>query len=1046
MIFKTVFRTIKKSLGRYIAILAIVALGVGFFAGLRVTERSIIKAADSYYSDYDLYDFYLISTLGFTDEDVKAFSSLDGVETAAGSVSVDFLADNGDDETESVLYAHNITENVNGMELLSGRMPEAADECVIDADYADIAIGDTIVVSEDNDEDTLDYFNYTEYTVVGTVNAVIYSYYDRGSTSLGNGQVAGFSYLLPEGMNYEAYTELYLTIPSDGEIYSDEYEADVDAMRDEVDALLSTRADVRYQTLYDDAESEILEAQEELDEKRQELADAQAEIDDGWETYNTESAEVYATLADSKAQLDAARTELNDGYTALAEAKETWEAAKVETEAQLAATEQTLTEGEASYAENLAAYEEAVAQVEMMAAAGMDTSAMEATLAESKAALDAARAELDAGAVALAEAKSQWEQTAAETEAQLSSTEQTLAAGEAEYAAGLAEYNEGVATAEAELAEAKQKLIDGQAEIDDALPQLEDAQAEIDDAYAELDSSLSPATLYLLDRESNMGYASLDNDVSIVSGVAKVFPVFFFLVAALVCITTMTRMVSEQRTENGVRKALGCSNAMIIAPYLIYAGSATTIGCVVGFFIGSRLLPLVLWQLYKILYAISYFAAFVVDVPLLLGCLAAYLIGTLGITALVCRSDLKESAAQLIRPKSPAAGKRIFLERIDFIWKRLKFLHKVTVRNIARYKQRMVMMIVGIGGCTALLIAGIGVRDSNQPNISRQYNEITLYDASVSFLKTPDESQRAEFSEAATEVAEESTFLYTDTVTVDTVGGNRQDSVNMVVYEEEPYNYIDLHHNGEAVEFPQTGEAVINYRLASENDIKIGDTITLTDDENTAFTVTVSGIFDNYINDYIYLSADTYTTLTGLDIDCNVAYLNFTDGTDIHTASALLLGTDNVSAVSLSEDLKEQGVKMLDRVNYVVLIILVCAGALSFIVLYNLTNITITERSREIATLNVLGFFQKEQNSYVFRENILLTGISAICGIPMGIALLYYVMSQIKISTIYFGWRLAWSSLVLSIVLTFVFTLIVDAILTIKIKKVNMAEAMKAIE
>ena len=711
--------------------------------------------------------------------------------------------------------------------------------------------------------------------------------------------------LLPEGFSTEYYTEIFLTIPDAGEIYSDAYEDAVEEMRGPVEALLEERAELRYQKIYGDAQAEIDDAQTELDEKKRELADAQAETDA------------------AQAELDGKKQEL---------------------------------------------------------------AAMQAMLAGDPAMLESAQAEID--------------------------------------------------SAQKELDDARVEIADGQAEIDNAQKELDDARAELDD--------IEPATVYTLDRGSNLGYASLKNDTAIVSGVAKVFPLFFFLVAALVCITTMTRMVSEKRTENGVLKALGYGSGTIAGQYLFYAGSASVVGCVIGFLLGSRYLPMALWQVYRIMYSIQRPITFVLDWKLFFLCTALYLLCALGATWLVCRRDLRESSAQLIRPKAPTPGKRIFLERIGFLWKHIKFLHKVSIRNILRYKKRMFMMIVGIGGCTALLLTGFGIRDTIQPVVDRQYNEIEYFDASVSFVDAADETVQEKFIEQTAGVAGDIAFLHTQNVDAATENGNK--AINLVVFTGELTDFVSLHDGKTAIDFPEEGEAVVNYRFASENDLSVGDTVELVGDDYKSLTVTVSGIFDNYIYDYIYVSADTCAAQWGQAPECTTAYVNFAEGQETNAAGAVLLGADHVSHVTLTADMRTRVGSMLESLDYIVLIVLVCAGALAFIVLYNLTNITITERTREIATLKVLGFYQREQNSYVFRENIVLTGISALCGIPMGIALLRYVMAQIKISTIYFGCRLAWGSYLLAVLITFAFTFIVDLALTSKTRRINMAEAMKAIE
>ncbi|MDD6800370.1 MAG: FtsX-like permease family protein [Firmicutes bacterium] len=960
MLLRSTFRTIRKSLGRYLAILSIIALGVGFFAGLRISEESMIKTADSYVKELGLFDFRLISTLGFTEDDVIAFKALDGIKTAEGSLSTDFIYKN-DSGADVVLHAHTLLEEINGVDIINGREPTSPDECILDAKYANNEdIGKKIRLSDSNPEEVSEKFSYKEYTVVGLCNASYYLNFERGTSSLGGGSVSGFVYLMPEGVNSDYYSELFIGLDCDSEIYSEEYNNIIESYRENIEALLNDRADIRFNKIYSDAKAPIDDAQNELEQKKKELEDAKELLKNGIEKHETERAETEKQLNDAQSILSRTRSELDASWRALNEAK-----------------------SDPSYL------------------------------------IPAVKEQLDA------------------VEAKLNS-------GEAEYSKSLADYNEALTQAQNAFIEAENDIEKTKAEISDAELKIAEAQEDIDDAKNSL-GELKPANVFVLDRTSNVGYASFENDTAIVSGIAKVFPLFFFLVAALVCTTTMTRMVSEQRTENGVLKALGYGGGAIICQYFIYAGSASAAGCVIGFLIGSKFMPMALWQVYHIMYSIGRPVAFVLDWKLFFICTALYLICSLGATWLVCVRDLNESAAQLMRPKAPAAGKRVLLERIGFIWRHVRFLHKVSIRNILRYKKRMVMMIFGIGGCTALLLTGFGIRDTIKPVADNQFTKIDFYDASVSFIDPVDDDGKSKFLDTISELSSRVAFLHTEKSDA-MLSDGKSKQINAVIFSEPLNDYVSLHRDEDPVQFPGEGEAVINYRFATENGIALNDILSLKCSDGDIIEVRISGIFDNYIYDYIYLSESTFVSQTGHTSDCNTAYILFNDGIDHHEAGAVILGADNVSNAQLSKDMRSRVESMLDSLDYIVLIVLVCAGALSFIVLYNLTNITITERTREIATLKVLGFYQSEQNSYVFRENIVLTGISALFGIPMGYALLRYVMSQIKISTMYFGCSLALLSYVYAVAITFLFTIIVDLALTFKTKKINMAEALKAIE
>ena len=1131
----SVLRLIKGTLARYLAIFAIIALGVGFFAGLRVSYDAMLKTAGDYLQETKLYDFRLISTLGFEAEDVAAFAALDGVETAIGSVQQDFLCESGGGDI--VLRAHLLTEEMNRADLVAGRLPAAGNECLLDAVYfGKESLGKVLTLSGENTEAVFDVFAYDAYTVVGLVHMPYYANFERGTTALGRGTLSGFICLPAEGFDTDYYTEIYLSLGDCGALYTDAYTSALDRMEPAVSALLEARAAQRYDTLEGDALAQI--------------ADAQAELDEGRETYRAERADAERELDDALADLTAARTELDDGWSRLADGKDELRRQKAEADTRFVKALRELDEGqtaleegtaelvsrreaaERSFADAQTELEEAARQIaggaaqleqcrglysagealtlginsalgrqygapgELAAALsagddpllsaaadsalanyGMTAASFCAawaqaeaqlgaplsaeTLAALSAGLDAARADYDEGAAQLEAAKAEAEASFAEAETRLADAEAQLKAGRAEFSRSqIAAYN-AIADAERELADAEQTLTDGEADYAEGLREYTDARAEADRSFAEAEETLAdgqrelddardqldelekPST-WVLDRSANIGCSTLENDMGIVRGVSRVFPLFFFLVAALVCVTTMTRMVDEQRTQNGVLKALGYGSASIIGQYLFYAGSASVLGCVAGFLLGSRLMPMALWQVYQIMYSIDRPVAFVLDWKLFAACSALFLLCSMGATWLVCRRDLHESAAELIRPRAPASGHRILLERVTFLWKRMKFLHKVSIRNILRYKKRMVMMIVGVGGCTALLLTGFGIRDSIQHIVDYQYDEIEIYDCSVSFKNALNASEMEEFRAVHADALQSSVFLHVSAM--DLTAGGKTLSVSAVVFEEAMDGFIDLHRGDEPLAWPGPGETVINRRLAIDCGLGVGDTITLRDPEFREVTLTVSGIFDNYLYDYAFIHADTFRAQWGAAPEIKTAYLDLAEDADHHAVAASILGGRNVTAVSVLNDMRERIGKILFNMNYIVLIVLVCAGALAFIVLYNLTNISINERRREIATLKVLGFYPSESTAYVFRENLILTFLSALVGLPMGYALLWYVMSQIKISSFYFGCRAAFSSYVLSVALTVVFALAVAFLLHFKLEKIDMADSLKAIE
>ena len=510
--------------------------------------------------------------------------------------------------------------------------------------------------------------------------------------------------------------------------------------------------------------------------------------------------------------------------------------------------------------------------------------------------------------------------------------------------------------------------------------------------------------------------------------------------------TTMARMVEEQRTQIGVLKALGYGKGRIMGKYLFYSGSAALIGCLIGFFMGSWLFPTVIWSAYGIMYQLGDFVI-LLDWRLGAVSLAVSILCSMGTTFATCRYELTEVAAQLMRPKAPKSGKRIFLERLPFLWNHLSFLVKVSARNIFRYKQRFFMMVFGIGGCTALLLTGFGIKDSISSIIDDQYGEIQLNDLSVTFSDPYAQKDRTEYEKIMEQTAEEYAVSFEESA--DLICNGLSESVTLVVPEktEKMGAYLDLHtEEGEPVAWPSGGEAVLTAKLAEKCGLRPGDEAVLRDEDGVSLTVTVSGISENYIYNYAYLSPETWKEQTGQDPEYQTAYVNVKEGQDIHEASAAIMNCDGVASVTAYEDMRTRFGSMMESLDYVVLVIIVCAGALAFIVLYNLTNINITERLREIATIKVLGFYRNEPAGYVFRENLILTGLGALAGLVMGKYLHSFVMAQIDIDMITFDVHIAPLSVLYSIVLTFVFAVFVCGVMNRKLDAINMAESMKSIE
>lgn len=1063
MMKRNTFREIKKSFGRYFAILAIVALGVAFFSGLKITQSVMVHSADVYLKDLQFYDYRLVSTLGFTEENVEALAEKEDVRAAEGAISAEVLYKDAG-ENERVIKMHSITEKVNKLKLVAGEMPQSADECVVDsALFSEDAIGSKLVLSENNTADDLDKFAYKEYTITGLVQSPCYIQFERGNTSIGNGRISGFAYILKDGFAVDYDTEIYIKFDEDYDIYSDEYDSYMDAKEADWEAYTKEQADIRYEKIVKDAQDELDEKKEELEEKRaeaevelesakQQLTDGETEISDGKNQIASAKTELSAkaselqsgkdALSSKAAELESASQQISGQESALAAKKAEYEQglnAYLAAKQQVTDQRNSLEAAKAQLTENTPGYEEMLAQIE----AGLtEVAGAEAELNAKNAELEAAAGQLSSAESQLAAAKQQIEDgknALAAAEAELMDGENQLAAAKEQ----IEEKEDQLEAAETELADGLLQYQENQSEFDE---QMQDADDQIADAQSKIDEIEKPET-YVLDRNTNVGYVCLKNDSGVVKGIANVFPVFFFLVAALICMTTMNRMVEEQRTQIGVLKALGFSEGKIMGKYLFYSGSAAISGTLIGYVLGIHFFPLVIITAYGIVYKMGGIY-YVSDLPLALVSLTVAVFCSVGTTWLSCHKELKEVAADLMRPKAPKAGKRVFLEHVPFIWKRLKFLQKVSVRNIVRYKKRFFMMVIGISGCTALLVMGFGVRDSVVAVADQQYEEIQLYDIGVTLKagKMPGEADLKSLDSALEK--ENAAGMYAMEKTIDLVTDKGTKSIHMVAVEnpDEVGDFISLHtKKQEPIAYPKEGEAVLSNKVAETYAVKKGDTILLRDSDNNEMHLKVTGICENHIYNYVYIAPESYEKQIG-DVVFKNVYVRLPDASDIHEVSAVLMKADGVTAVTVNSDMLSRISQMMSCMNYIVIIIIICAGALAFIVLYNLNNINITERVREIATIKVLGFYPKETASYVFRENMVLTAIGCGLGLILGKWFHRFVMGEIQIDMVSFNVQINAVSYLFSVLLTMGFAWIVNCMMTGKLERINMAESLKSID
>ena len=716
---------------------------------------------------------------------------------------------------------------------------------------------------------------------------------------------------------------------------------------------------------------------------------------------------------------------------------------------QLAQANWQLTEAKREYEEQKKEVDDAFAEAD-------------AQLADAKAQLDDAKQQLDDGWQEILDG----EQELADAKAEIEENEQKLLDAKTEIEEGWQELLDGeaeIADGEQQIAENEQKLIDGRADLEEGRQELDDGWQEYEDGKQEAEqeladgwqeimdgrdelASLERPEWYVLGRGTNVGYASFEGDCDRMESLSTVFPTMFFLVAALVALTTMTRMVDEERGVIGAYKALGYGRLRIASKYLIYAAVPSVLGSLFGIVLGNQTLPRICWSAYLMMYRGP--DLLVVHQPVFntIGCVASAAC-TLGATAFACRSELRETPASLLQPKAPKAGKRIFLEYIRPLWKRLRFTQKVTCRNLFLYKRRLFMTIVGIAGATGLLLTGFGIKDSVSGIVEKQYSEIYLYDTIVSLKDN-------EVSDGAREILDGDSFDGWMTVmkkSTDLMAGDASYSGYVLVPEnaEDLAAYINLRDRktGESDEFTE-GSVLVTEKLAGLLGVDVGGTITIENESGRRVDFTVTGIVENYVYHYLYISPELYESemnepFEPSEID---AVCVETDGEAREAIAAQLQEQEGVATAGFTEDTRASFDDLVESLNSIILVIIFCAGALAFVVLYNLTNINVTERQRELATIKVLGFRDGEVAGYIYRETSLLTILGCAVGLAFGVLMHSFVIQTVEVDMVMFGRTVEPLSFVYSALLTLLFAVIVDLVMYPKLKKIDMVESLKSVD
>lgn len=911
------FRTVWRSFGRFLAILAIIALGAGFFSGLKTAKPAMVATADKYLGEQNAFDLQLISTLGFETSDVEKLADSADFSQVQGLTTQDILGKLSGEHSDATYAARSMPNDISKIKIEAGRTARAADECVADsAVMGDSVIGKKITWSSSNTDASLSAMSKDSCTITGVASSPDYLNIERGASDIGDGKTYAFLYLPTDAFTSDVYSQVQATVDSHGEAFSTEYKKSVNQHLETAKNTVKTISEEREQRLISDARDAIRDAA------------IQKAVETATNTVDQQFAQQSTALA-------------------------------------------ALPQGQAR--------QQATAQFDQQKQQALEQ------------ATSAARNE------AISSVDSQSDEEIADT-------------------------------------------------------------AGID----------SPKT-YVLTRSSNLGLASFENDTGVIEGIALVFPIFFIFVAAMVCLTTVTKMIDEERGQIGLLKALGYHTGAIAAKYLGYSGAASFLGCVAGITFGTFIFPLAIWSGYGIIYKFAPIT-FVFDYVPAIAITLGYLAIMAAVTWTVCWRELRSQPAQLLRPEAPKPGKKIFLEHIGILWNHLSFLHKVSLRNVFRFKKRLFMILAGVAGCTALIVACFGIRDSTSAIPQYQYGQVNLYSASVQLQKptdaettNSDSSALSEQEDATTckdflqrydDVIASSGFVYENTADMDITTADGQSttkSVSVIAAEPDSIesggisDVVRLHDGETPLDPPARGKILISKGIAHNTGQGIGDKVTLRTMDGGHVDLTISGIFDNYIALPVYINLEDAQKMWS-DASARTVLVRFDTGTDEEKVYEQMESDKDIQFTTPVSDDKDQLYTMMRALDAIVALIILSAGALALIVLLNLTGINITERIREIATIKVLGFYQRETASYVFRENILLTSLGIILGLPLGKLFHMFIMSQVKVDAMYMVPDIAWQSYVYSALLTFAFLGVTFLVMYRRIAKIDMAGALKSPE
>lgn len=1058
--FKDSKKMFKNNLVRFISIVLIIMLGTAFFIGMNSVSPAMEQVALKYIKEQNISDISLASSLGYKEEDIEKFRQNEHVTEVKGEYTYDALTSFGEKDIVVRFSGINDDSEINKNDISEGRNVENDNECLISSrlnTMYDYEIGDKIKVYRKDDTNLEDYLKYTEFEIVGITRNPIYLSKFYGNTTLLTGELNGYIMIKEEAFNLEEYTTVNIKLDIDEDInkFSDEYKEKNSEILKEIEEINNNISTEKYNEVYEEYDKKINEAEEAIKKVEQAIDGMQLNITNSQLQINQEIVNISANIATYynsnnlyEKNLERANS-ISNSYASLDELKnkkESLDDACSELKYKTINLKSELEELENKIDKNL--YDIYALNNEELKFVNLnkENNKLYYEYNQKNSEYESISKEYEAKTQELEETNKSIE----DTNAQIDNLQNELYSafnGQTDLIYGVENQNlilqaEGIKQGIEDLNQAKNGLEEQNAEekIQNAKKLLNDKKDELN--KFKVVSEETP--LY-----ENSGFKSLKEDLKKIAIMGKIFPVMFFVIAALVTITTITRMIEEDRKNIGTLKALGYSKKTIISRYIIYSMLAGVLGTVLGTAIGTTLIVEILFISYSSLYDLPNLV-FNINWNYTLISLGISLISTALVATIITMKEIKENTAELMRPKTATTGKSILLEKIPFIWKKLDFLFKICFRNIFRYKRRLLMTLVGIAGCTALIYAGLGLQSSINSISNKQFKDIRKLSMEI-YLQGDVNSQEVteieEFIKKQNHI-KEVTPVSQKSFTVQ-ANGNSKDVFYIAISGEEVDKYIGLDNRKtkEKIELNDEG-VVLTEKLANILEIDVGGKIEITDGD-VKTSVKVIGITENYLYNYAYFTPNVYERIYGKDIAYNEILANTTEELseeeDVELADALKQN-EKIASTVLEKNLEGEFKTSLGSLMSIVILFIGCASILSFTVLVNLNNINIEERKRELATIKLLGFYQKELESYVFRENIILTILGTIFGLILGMGILGIVIQAAEVETIFLVKDINLINLLISTIITISFTLITNLFMKKKIKNINMIDSLKSIE